>query len=303
MTTLNPTDRAALLSSWIQPSSENEKDQQDRAERMIADAIKAHPAFAGTSIRVYAKGSYANNTNVRRDSDVDIVVENQDCFYYDFFACDPPPAGTIPPYTGNWTPERWRREVTNAIVNCFGSSDVDTSGAVALAVSEKPGSRPSADVVPSFAFRRYDTTDQSVCHEGSRVFTTTGDYIDNWPEQQLTNGRRKNDATGQRYKNYVRALKNAENTLAKHGLMKAKPSYLMECLVWNVPDATLRTGDLDGGFRATLLWLRDHLGHQYIREDWEEPNGLKYLFAPGKKWTREDAGEVVLQTWQFLGYE
>jgi len=27
---------------------------------------------------VYAKGSYANDTNVRRDSDVDIVVENRD---------------------------------------------------------------------------------------------------------------------------------------------------------------------------------------------------------------------------------
>ncbi len=27
------------------------------------------------SVRVYVKGSYANNTNVRRDSDVDIAVE------------------------------------------------------------------------------------------------------------------------------------------------------------------------------------------------------------------------------------
>jgi hypothetical protein len=76
----------------------------------------------------------------------------------------------------------------------------------------------------------------------------------------------------------------------------------MECLVWNVPNATLRTGDLDTGFRATLLWLWEHLTDQYIREDWEEPNGLKYLFAPGKKWTVDDAKEVVLKTWQFLDY-
>jgi len=302
VSTLTPTERAAVLSSWIKPSSDNEKDQQDRAERMIIGAIKAHPAFAGTDIRVYAKGSYANNTNVRRDSDVDVVVENHDCFYYEFFDCDAPPSGTIAPYTGDWTPERWRREVTAAIVNCFGSSDVDTSGEVALVVSEKPGSRPSADVIPSFAFRRYDTTDQRVCHEGSRVFKKTGGYIDNWPEQQLVNGRRKNDSTGQRYKNHVRALKNAENILAKNGLMQTKPSYLMECLVWNVPNATLRTGDLDTGFRATLLWLWEHLTDQYIREDWEEPNGLKYLFAPGKKWTVDDAKEVVLKTWQFLDY-
>jgi len=302
VSTLTPSDRADLLSAWIKPSSNNEKDQQDRAERMIDDAIRAHPAFAGTSIEVYAKGSYANNTNVRRDSDVDIVVENHDCFYYEFNGCDAPPPGTIPPYTGKWTPELWRREVTNAVVNCFGSSDVDTSGEVALVVSTKPGSRPSADVVPSFAFERYDSTYQSAAHDGSRVFKRTGGTIDNFPRQQLDNGRRKNIDTGQRYKNYVRALKNAENHLVKAGDMEAKPSYLMECLVWNVPDATLRTGDLDAGFRATLVWLWEHLTDKYVYEDWEEPNGLKYLFWHGRKWTHADAKEIVLKTWQMLGY-
>lgn len=303
MSTLTPTDRTALLSAWIKPSSDNEKDQQDRAERMIADAIKAHPAFAGTSIRVYAKGSYANNTNVRRDSDVDIVVENTGCFYYDFFDCDAPPSGTIPPYTGDWTPERWRREVTTAIVNCFGRTDVDTSGSVALVVSEKSGSRPSADVVPSFTYRRYDRTDRSVCHEGSRVFKKSGGYIDNWPQQQLDNGRGKNTATSRRYKNYARALKNAENVLVKAGDMKAKPSYLMECLAWNVPNTTLTSGDLDAGFRATLVWLWQHLNDQYVYEEWIEPNGLKYLFWSDQKWTLKDAREVVLKTWQLLDYE
>lgn len=302
VSTLTPTDRAMLLSSWIKPSSVNEQAQQDRAERMIADAIKAHPAFAGTSIRVYAKGSYANNTNVRLDSDVDIVVENQECCYYEFFECDAAPPGLITPYTGEWTADLWRREVTTAIVNCFGRSDVDTSGEVALAVSEKRGSRPSADVVPSFTFYRYDTSDQRVSHQGSRVFKKSSGYIDNWPQQQLTNGRRKNTATGQRYKNYARALKNAENVLVKTGAMKAKPSYLMECLAWNVPDATLRSGDLDGGFRATLVWLWEHLTDQYNREDWEEPNGLKYLFGGHQKWTPADAKEVVLKTWQMLDY-
>jgi tRNA nucleotidyltransferase (CCA-adding enzyme) len=82
---MTASERRALLSQWVKPSSESEQVQQDRAERMIRDAINAHPTFKGTAIRVYAKGSYANNTNVRLDSDVDIVVENHDCFYYDYF--------------------------------------------------------------------------------------------------------------------------------------------------------------------------------------------------------------------------
>ena len=103
----------------------------------------------------------------------------------------------------------------------------------------------------------------------------------NWPHQQFVQGRAKNGSTGQRYKNYVRALKNAENHLVSQGTITAKPSYLMECLVWNVPDATLKTGTLDDGFRATLVWLWQHLNEQYVREDWEEPNRPQ---VPVRRW-------------------
>ena len=37
------------------------------------------PAFAGVSRRIYATGSSPNNTTVRIDSDVDIVVEHHEC--------------------------------------------------------------------------------------------------------------------------------------------------------------------------------------------------------------------------------
>ena len=98
---------------------------------------------------------------------------------------------------------------------------------------------------------------------GSCVWPKTGlTKIVNWPDQQLANGRAKNQRTGQRYKNYVRALKNAENVLVKAGTIKAKPSYLMECLVWNVADSTLKSGTLDVGFRATLVELWQGLGRR-----------------------------------------
>ncbi|MGO9903253.1 MAG: nucleotidyltransferase domain-containing protein [Solirubrobacteraceae bacterium] len=75
-------ERAALLSTWIKPSSDNEA-EQDPAERMVKDAIANWQALSGVSRRIYAKGSYANDNN-RRDSDIDIVVECHDCSYYDF---------------------------------------------------------------------------------------------------------------------------------------------------------------------------------------------------------------------------
>jgi hypothetical protein len=192
--------------------------------------------------------------------------------------------------------------VSEAIVNCFGADGVDTTGAVALVVAAKAGSRPSADVVPSFQYRRYDNAARTVVQEGCKVFKSGSGSIVNGPQQQLDNGRAKNVATGQRYKNYVRALKHSENYLVTQAVIEAKPSYLMECLVWNVPNDILTSGDLVAGFRATLVWLWEHLNDSYVREDWTEPNELKYLFHTSQKWTVKDAKEVVLETWRVLGY-
>src|SRR4051812_42668330 len=100
------SERSALLSLWIKPSSEDEQLQQDRAERMVTDAVTQHPTLSSAELRVYPKGSYANNTNVRRDSDVDIVVQSCDCEYYDYMPGQVPSSpSSITPYQGEWTPQ------------------------------------------------------------------------------------------------------------------------------------------------------------------------------------------------------
>src|SRR4051794_20755929 len=70
------------LAGWRGPSSQTEQEKQERAERMVRQAVSAHPAFDGYTMKVYAKGSYANNTNVRSDSDVDIAVRCTDVCYW-----------------------------------------------------------------------------------------------------------------------------------------------------------------------------------------------------------------------------
>lgn len=299
--TMTATDRSTLLSRWIKPSSDDEQIQQDRAQRMVTEAVMAHNPLSSAGLYVFAKGSYANNTNVRRDSDVDIVVECHDCCYYDYMPGEEPAERLGTPYTGEWTPAKLRTEVKAALVNKFGASAID-AGNIALVVAAVPGSRPSIDVVPSFDYYLYDDPRRSSSRRGSCVWTKEGSKIVNWPDQQLKNGRAKNQRTGSRYKNFVRALKNAENVLAKAGTIDAKPSYLMECLVWNIADSTLKSGNLDQGFRATLVELWQGLADDGDWHDWTEPNEVKYLFRSGQKWSRSDAKEVVLETWRYLDY-
>ena len=158
----------------------------ERAERMVIAAIDAHPAFNGyrSNIKVYAKGSYANKTNVRADSDVDVVVENQHVMYYDYFPAEtaPTPDPSADPYTGPWNARQVaRRGPARDGRTSSAAGDVDSNGEVAITIAEVSGSRPSADVVPSFDYRRYDSPDRRVAHVGSRVFKRTGGWIDNYP--------------------------------------------------------------------------------------------------------------------------
>ena len=78
----------------------------ERAERMVREAIDRHEPFDAyrSKIEVYAKGSYANETNVRADSDVDVVVENRDLYYFEYVPRDsaPSPDPYRSPYTGRW---------------------------------------------------------------------------------------------------------------------------------------------------------------------------------------------------------
>jgi hypothetical protein len=308
---MSESDRDALIQRWIQKSSDTEQERMERAERMVHNAIDAYEPFDGyrRQFRVYAKGSYRNETNVRLESDVDIVVESHDSFYDDFLNADLEAAAAPDPswrsYQGPWVPTAWRDAVGQALTDYFGSSEVDRSGEVAITISEKAGSRPATDVVPAFRYVRYDSADRRLMQEGSKIFKKSGGDIVNYPQQQLENGQAKDRRTSGRYKMFARALKNGENALVKADLMKPKPSYFMECLAYNVPNEDLRHGSTNSAwFRWNLAWLYNELlPSAYAYEKWSEPNELKYLFWSGNKWSIDDGRELTHKLWDFLDFE
>ncbi|MFF5131095.1 hypothetical protein ACFY41_29745 [Streptomyces syringium] len=296
---LTKDQRLALISKWKSPPGPAEQDRLERAERMVRAAISQHEPFRGVDVTVAAKGSYPNNTNVRGDSDVDIKVQLNECFYYD--GQSPLPTG--PDYVGPWTKDKLCREVHAALAGAFDLVDADHN--IAFYVPEVPGSRPSTDVVPCFKYVLYDRTAAGGRYEGSIVFGRDGKKIVNWPELQLTNGRAKNDwsRTGRRYKIVVRVLKNVENDLAAQGIIEALPSYFSECLVYNVPDPVFLDGSLDDAVRESLRELYRQLASPGMA--WKgmvEPNGVKMVFGEGQKWDEQDALDLILGAWRYLNY-
>ncbi len=287
------------LSSWIGPSSPTEQDRQDRTERMIREGIKEHTAFQGCDLAVYAKGSYANNTNVRTDSDVDIAVQCGEAMYWDEATKGAhPPSGS---YTGIWTPPRLRSELEAALKAKF-PGQVDSSGSTAFRI-RSGSARVDADVVPCFDYRYYISANNY--REGAKVFKKNGASLQNYSQKQLENGRAKNTRTTQYYKNAVRIMKRVENAMVSEGVHRVVPSFFIECLVYNCPDSVFLASTWVKTIEGVIVHIWGELQGDEPSVDskrWLEVSECKYLFHSAQDWDRQDGRDFVKAAWNYLGY-
>jgi len=285
------------LSGWTGPSSDTEQDKQDRTERMIRQAIDSHEPFNNCSLKVYAKGSYANNTNVRSDSDVDISVKCTEVLYYEEHEKGIYTPGK--PYEGIWTPAKLRAELLSAMKAKF-SGHVDSTGSTAIQINSN-SARVDADVVPCFSYQ-YHLSNEA--RDGTKIFKTDGSSIVNYPDQQMENGIAKNKRTGNAYKKGVRLLKRIENAMAEDGVFRELPSFFMECLAYNCPDTVFAHSTWTECLRAMLFHIWDNLqGDEPDSGRWVEVNECFYLFHSSQKWTREDGREFSKAAWNYFGYK
>lgn len=291
---------------WLQnstgPASADEGAKRDRTEERIRDAVRA-AGISSADARIYVKGSYKNNTNVRLDSDVDICVEWQRTFAVNRTRTA---EGATPAQLGYsvatvaFDPGAFRSSLEQALRQAFGAGSVDTSGTKVIAVAAGPGTL-DADVVPCREMWRYDSVGANP-HVGSRLYPRNGGIIDNWPQQHYDNGVAKNLRTGKRFKAIIRGLKRLENEMAETGIIATPiPGYLIECLVWNAPDSCFGHQRLLDDLRAVFRFLWTPLSTDDGCKEWGEINELKYLFRTFQKWTRVEAFNFVDKAWDTVG--
>lgn len=137
------------LSSWSRLGA-----QQGSAStyNSIKLALERHQWPFGMDHHVYLQGSYPNDTNIRGNSDVDVVVESQNVFYHNVPDDLREKYGLT--HYGSYTWSQFRAEVRRALANYYGSTRVgDGSKCIKVAGS---GNRLNADVVPCNTYREYD---------------------------------------------------------------------------------------------------------------------------------------------------
>ena len=283
---------------WAKPPGKTEQDRCDNAVSAIRNAIKASDKLLTRSVSVFAQGSYQNNTNVRKDSDVDIGIVCTDTYFY--YLPEGTTAETFGIIPASYHYDQFKNEVGQALVDYFGHSAVKR-GNKAFDVHET-SYHVEADVAAFFEHWRYQTNSKPL--KGVELLTDKENRrIINWPEQHYENGVNKNKQTGTRYKSVVRILKSLSNEMTEQGISAGDvPGFLIECLVWNVLNVQFQNDSYWADVRFALAFLFNNTLVYEDCKEWGEVSELIYLFNTDQKWTWQQAHAFTSAAWDYIGF-
>jgi hypothetical protein len=296
---------------WSKPPGDTEAAKLANAERMIGAAVREYLPLRAHEIRVIPQGSYRNNTNVPQDSDVDICVCCMDTFFYDFQFADygKAEASVI---DAHYLYPQFKNDLQAALEAKFGKRGV-SRGDKAFGLREN-SYRVDADVVAAFAYRLYRKrtfnallgayVPDFVKPPGTKFYSDGGREIINWPEQQYSNGVAKNERTGKRFKSIVRAVKSLSYEMQEKKIAEAGPipSFLIECLVYNVPDYVFDGDSYEKNVRDSIAVCFTATSPEGNCQNWLEVSGFKYLFHSSQPWTQQQVNDFTLAVWRYCGF-
>lgn len=286
-------DLEQTFNRWSKRSSLTEEQKCDNALRMIKAAVKSHDDLSKLDIEFIPQGSYHNNTNVRQNSDVDICVRLKSTFFYEL------PKGTTYEQFGiipsSYTFDQYRSSIGEALRNKFGPENV-TRGNKAFDVHSN-SYRVDADVVACFEHRRYLADGSYIT--GTQFYSKDGTEIINFPEQHYSNGVTKNTATARRYKRVVRILKRLKAQMESDGVngIDNISSFLIECLVWNVPNEYFNKSTYSEDAENILRYLYHNTQNHSLCGEWGEVSDLLYLFHGARSYTLEEVNGFTLEAY------
>lgn len=298
-------EREELFKSWTQPASVTEDERMATTIKMIKSAVDSSTEIQSLDYEVFVQGSYANKTNIKADSDVDVCVMLKSTFFTQY------PKGlkdTDYGFTsGTITYDEYYRRVYRAIVNKFGSANV-TKGNKSIKINSNTY-HVNADVVVAFMLKNFyynNSINPSVYVEGIKFISQDGKEVVNYPKVHIENGKSKNNQTNYKYKKLVRILKKARSEMIEKGLVNGDKisSFLVECLVWNVPNSKISGYyTWDDTVKQAIIYLCNEIKNNADEvKKWGEVSEILYLFHSGRKWTVEDAEKFLVAAWNYLGY-
>jgi hypothetical protein len=284
---------------WAKPASETEEKRISNAVKMIKEAIQNYDNLKNKNIEIFVQGSYANNTNVRTKSDVDVCVMLKDTFYREY------PDGYTKEYygfsIGTNSFDDFRKDVINALKNKYGKENIKP-GNKSIKM-ESTSYRVEADAVPAFQYRNYkiiNSTNKNKFVEGIKFYSSTKDEVINYPKEHIENGKTKNTDTQRRYKRTARIFKRIRHQMIQDGIpvKKCISSFLIESLLFNVDNYQFTYDEpWNNKIKYIVKYLQDNNKLNYT-----EVSEKLDLFDDSRKWDIDRVDNFLKQMYKFLGY-
>lgn len=288
------------LDTW---SHQGSITQSSNTYNSIKNVLEAGTTpYAGKNFKVFLQGSYGNDTNIYAESDVDIVIRLNDCFFSDLeLLSEEEKAAHKQAFSdAAYTHVDFKRDVLSVLTGQYGSEVKASDKAISI---DANGPRRKSDVIVATQFRRYfkfRSSSDSEYAEGICFFNTAGERIANYPKQHSENLTTKHQASSKWLKPMARVFKNMRSRMVGDGLIKAgiAPSYYIEGLLYNVPNEKL-TSSYQNCVVNTLNWYRQEAekadlvcaNEQYylLREGyhtcWPQENCDAFVEAAVKLWS------------------
>ena len=281
------------LGRW---SNHGAQDASIRTHEAIRRVIYAYRWPQDVTFDFYLQGSYRNDTNIRGDSDVDVVLELTSTFEHDGSALSQYDQSSLEAsfQSATYSWNDFRRDTLKALKSGFSDELVGQGN---KSIKLKPTrSRLAADVVVCMAHRRYSNL--YAFAEGITFWALHDKrWIINFPKEHFKNGASKSRRSYDRYKRTVRMFKNARNHLEDSGRISPDlaPSYFVECLLYNAPDLAFNHR-LDETYCSIVNWITENRLENLVCQ-----NEQQLLFGPSPgQWSIENAetlGNELTSMW------
>jgi hypothetical protein len=234
----------------------------------------------GVKFDVFLQGSYKNDTNIRGDSDVDVVAQLNSTFYSNLSEDQKRTLGLCAA-SYDWT--NFRADTLKALQDYYGQNLI-LEGNKSLKVKANNGRLP-ADLVVCAQYRQYKTLNNYDYVEGM-CFWSRNDYrqIINFPKVHYDNGVSKHQNSNKWYKPMVRLFKNSRGRISGD----ATPSYFLECMLYNVPNSKFEKSYQDT-FCNIVNWLNETDLDNLVCQNEQ----IKLFGSTPEQWNLEEAKEFI----------
>lgn len=209
---------------------------------------------------IFLQGSYGNDTNIWKDSDVDIIIRLNQTFYSDLSQLDEGARdsfGTAYPDV-EYGFHEFRAEVIDWLTKHFGNDVKPRKKAIFI---KGNSGRRDADILVCAKLRRYrkgsSGTDNQY-DEGICFFLPDMTRVINFPEQHRANCTAKHQNSNDWFKKMVRVYKNMRNRMVEDGYLAdgVAPSYFIEGMLWNVPNNKFGAS-FEDSFVNSFNWVNE----------------------------------------------